>query len=751
MADPDDIYGIDEETGEPLTRRQALGETSLDDTLPIGVGEETGLPVRVGTGKIVDPQTAGSDQVSEQGTKGDPFYDPEQDLFHFIHGTVAEPDWSPGEIEMNPSPEENDRTSFNIKEGQRASAGFRGMTDEGIKESDKLFGPARERSDAKNDALADQYQADVKRLQAQTEMKRALLDDYALKEQEHFDNVAEIRRQQMELNIKAKQAEEIAAQRARANADQYIAHYNDEMAGVRQLMMQSGNPLGGLTAIQGGAMGAALFAQGFLGARYGIKVDVAGQIDRWVTQEMNAHQNKIANLSNAAQGQLKLYDIARQQGLDDQLTRDRLKGFAIDAMKANLYMESARYQSATAQNDAKVKAAELDALQLDNEMKMRNKLIEQQMGIARDEIDAAYKQGSLSIQQRNAEIDAYRAANQAKQDAWLRKRTDKLDDAALNAPAPVEDYSWTEITDPGKPHLDENGNIDGYETTWMLSPTALKTMPPNLVSDTMKDIADRQALYGQGVKALGEVREYLEDHPDAFKRNFKGEFVLNNEENREYRRKVLAAFMEARHALFGAALTGTEKPDFEAFYGEDYLFQRGTNGAKALTDFESMMRNKMTSTIESKPGVILNPRPRIKPADVKMNITKARSKADQAGDAPVTPAQRKEGEIEGFDRNVPLDGKFTNPWDPNATPSPTVTDRALNALGAQVVTGMEHYNEVIEPKAGRTGKAEALDGIAALQRQRDKGNQRAAQILEQLKPRFYNDSTGTWEPKKKEE
>lgn len=734
----------------PDEDQEILPMTDPETGLPFGVGENTGLPTTIGTGNVVDATEAGSDQVGEAGTAGDPAYDPnvsDEDFIHFLHGRVAEPDWGdPAEIEMNPAPEDSDKTAFSIKEGQRASAGFRGVTDEGIKQSDKLFDPARQRADEKNGALADQYGADVKRLQAQTEMKRALLDDYAKKEEEHFNNVADIRRQQLELNVKAKQAEEIATQRARANADQYIAHYNDEMSGVRQLMMQTGNPLGGLTAVQGGAMGAALFAQGFLGARYGIKVDVGSQIDRWVTQEMNAHQNKVANLSNAAQGQLKLYDIARQQGLDDQLTRDRLKGFAIDAMKANLYMESARYQSATAQNDAKVKASELDALQLDNEMKMRNKLIDQQMEIAKDEIDSAYKQGLISMQQRNAEIDAYRAANQAKHEAWQRGRQDKLD----TAPAPVEDYSWTEITDPGKPHLDENGNIDGYETTWMMSPTAIKTMPPTLVSDTMKDISDRQALYGQGVKALGDVRNYLEDHPDAFKRNFKGEFVLNNEENREYRRKVLSAFMEARHALFGAALTGTEKPDFEAFYGEDYLFQRGSNGAKALTDFEVMMRNKMTSTIESKPGVILNPRPRVKPADVKMNITTARSKSDMASAAPVTPAQRKEGEAEGFDRNAPLEGKFGNPFDPNYTPPPTVGDRAMNALGAQVVTGMDHYGETIESKAGRTGKMEADDALAALQRQRDKGNKRAAEILEQLKPRFYNDSTGAWEPKKKE-
>jgi hypothetical protein len=605
------------------------------------------------------------------------------------------------------------------------------VTDEGIKQSDKLFDPARARGAEKSGALADQYGADVKRLQAQTEMKRALLEDYATKEQEHFNNVADIRRQQMELNIKAKQAEEIATQRARANADQYIAHYNDEMSGVRQLMMQTGNPLGGLTAIEGGTLGAALFAQGFLGARYGIKIDVAGQIDRWVTQEMNAHQNKIANLSNAAQGQLKLYDIARQQGLDDQLTRDRLKGFAIDAMKANLYMESARYQSATAQNDARVKAAELDALQLANEMKMRDNLIKQQMDIANAEIDAAYKQGLISMQQRNAEIDAYRAANQAKHDAWQRKRTDRLDEEAKNV-APL-DMGWTEIVDPGKP-ITENGEITGYQTTWVLDPTFLATAPKEVINETIKDVQEKSASYTGLIKGLDSVRTYLEQHPGANKFTLRNGSFVASDENLEYRRRFNAAIMDFRHSMFAGNLTDNEQKLIDQFSGEDYLFQRGDNGPQALDDMENLARGRFESTIESKQGIRVNPRPGARRIDGLMNRTKARMAANDAPEAGLTPGQEKAGRITGIDRNKAVGGNYSTTVDSDGRPSfkadQTVGDRSLKALGRQVVVGMDHYDEVIE--RGMTGKALAKDGLTMLQELRDKGDQGAAAVLEQL-------------------
>lgn len=721
----------------PDEDQEILPMTDPETGLPFGVGEDTGLPTTVGTGNLVDAATAGSDQVGEAGTAGDPAYDPnvsDEDFIHFLHGRVAEPDWgTPGEIDMNPAPEDNTRTAFNIKEGQRASAGFRGVTDEGIKQSDKLFDPARQRAGKKSDALADQYGADVKRLQAQTEMKRALLDDYAAKEREHFDNVADIRRQQLELNIKAKQAEEIATQRARANADQYIAHYNDEMSGVRQLMMQTGNPLGGLTAVQGGGMGAALFAQGFLGARYGIKIDVGGQIDRWVTQEMNAHQNKIANLSNAAQGQLKLYDIARQQGLDDQLTRDRLKGFAIDAMKANLYMESARYQSATAQNDARVKAAELDALQLANEMKMRDNLIKQQTDIAKDEIDAAYKQGLISMQQRNAEIDAYRAANQAKHEAWQRGRQDKLDDAALNAPPP--DNNWMQIVDPGKPDVDAEGNITGYKTTWTIDPSFAANAPKEVLNATIKDIEEKSASYIGGIKGLDNVRTYLEAHPDAYKRALKvGGGFTDNAENREYARRFNAAVMEFRHSMFAGNLTENEQKLVDQFNGEDFIFQRGTNGPTALDDLENMMRHRFEASIESKQGVRVNPVPGTRRIDSLMNRTKARSAANDAPEAELTPGQEKAGRVTGVDRNRPIGGNFSMTTDEEGRPSikadRTLSDRSLQALGRQVVVGMDHYDEVVE--RGMTGKAMVKDGLTMLQELRDKGDKDAAVVLERL-------------------
>lgn len=743
MADPNDPYVIDEETGLPVLKSQLLGTPNMEDSLPIGVGEDSGLPVRVGTGTVVSPQEAGSDQVSEAGSKGDPLYDPgydwpSGDLHHFVNGTVADPfTEGDGEIQMDATDAGPAARASNAqREGMSASAGFKGMTDAGIKMSDKLFGPAYDRANQKNEALSNQYASDVKRLQADTDIRKQALDELAASEVEHFNAVAEIRRQKLELDIKAQRAEELGAAQARANTEQYIAHYNQEMANLRPLLMQTGNPLGGLTAVQGGAMGAALFAQGFLGARYGIRVDVAGQINRWVEQEMAAHQNKVSNMMAGANAQLKLYDIARQQGLDDSLTRDRLRGFAIDAMKSNLYMEAARYQSATAMNDAKVKAAELDQLQLGNEQSMRNKLIEQQMDVIKTEIESAYKQGSLSLQQKNAEIDAWRVAVQAKHDKWLRDRTDRQDqeakDAAANAVAP--DMSWTEIVDPGKPLTDQQGNITGYQTTWVLDPTFLATAPKEVINETIKDVENKSATYTNLVKGLDSVRTYLEEHPDAAEFKLKNGKMVMSDENLEYRRRFNAAVMDFRHSMFAGNLTGNEQELIDQFNGENYLFQRGNNGPQALDDLENLARGKFESAIESKQGIRVNPKPGARRIDSMMNRTKARMAANDAPAAQITPGQEKAGRVTGIDRNASATGDFSIKPGPDGMPQidvgQTVGDRSVQALGAQVATGMSHYDEVIQ--RGLTGKAYAKDGLVQLQQLRDTGDKRAAEALERL-------------------
>lgn len=739
MAGPNDIYGLDEETGQPLTQSE-LGLAPPEPNLPLAVDEATGLPVVIGSGRIVSAQEAGSDQVSEAGSKGDPNYDPgydwpSGDLHHFINGTVADPFTEDSEIQMDP---ENAGPAG--RSGSSTATGFKGMTDAGIKMSDKLFGPAYERANQKNSVLSDQYAADAARLKGDTDIRKQALDELAQSEIEHFNNVAEIRRQQVELNTKARRAEELGAAQARANAEQYIAHYNQEMANLRPLLMQTGNPLGGLTAVQGGAMGAALFAQGFLGARYGIKVDVAGQINRWVEQEMAAHQNKVSNMMAGAQAQLKLYDIARQQGLDDQLTRDRLRGFAIDAMKSNLYMEAARYQSATAMNDAKVKAAELDQLQLKNEQEMRNKLIEQQMDVIKTEIEAAYKQGQLSLQEQNNRNDAWRIAVQAKHDKWLRDRTDRQDqeakDAAANAVAP--DMSWTEIVDPGKPLTDEKGNITGYQTTWVLDPTFLATAPKEVINETIKDVENKSATYTGLIKGLDSVREYLEQHPDANKFTLKHGSLVASTENLEYQRRFNAAVMDFRHSMFAGNLTQNEQELIDQFNGKDFLFQRGDNGPQALDDLENLARGKFESAIESKQGIRVNPKPGARRIDSMMNRTKARMAANNAPEAQITPGQEKAGRVTGIDRNAAIDGKFSVVVGEDGRPAykadQTLGDRSIKALGAQVVVGMDHYGETIE--RGLTGAAYAKDGIVQLQQLRDTGDKRAAEVLERLYKKY---------------
>lgn len=602
--------------------------------LETGVDPETGLPMTVGTGNIVDPSAAGSDVMSEAGTMDDPYYDPNAlEMFDDIEDAPnidqigEEDDIEMPEMAMGPQSQE---TAIGT------SSSFRGITDAGKKQSDKFFGAAQTRADAKGGILADQFAQDSARVNANIDKRKQLAQELAGYDQEHQDELLDIRRAQRDHHLKQAKLEEMAWNKSMQGATQYIAQYKQEMAGVRQMMLQTGNPLGGLTAVEGGALGAALFAQGFLGAR-GIQVNVAGQVDRWVEREMAAHQQKIQNTTNAAESNLTLYNLARQGAMDDVMARQRMRGFVLDALKSSIYMEAARYKSQSALADAQMKAAELDALALQNEMAMRDKLVKNQMDIYDKEILAAKYAADASTTAWSTAIDAKYKDRMAA--VAEREKPEKPEKPSVSPDLKI-------VEDPGRPIYDDNGKIVGYEAGW-----ELPEMPDTMFKETHGEIAKKNAGYREVLKALEDIRTLKANYKDVADTDL-GIAKLTNPRARQYRVMFHGAIQKARHAIAGANLTGFEKGEWDQYYGFNNTLELGDNSF-ALDALEQNLRNAFVAEVESRGGRALNQEGVGKGTNTKMSTTDARTQANVAKEREVSPVAAAEGRAGDIDRSVP--------------------------------------------------------------------------------------------------
>ncbi len=288
----------------------------------------------------------------------------------------------------------------------KASIETHGLTDAGLKRSKALFSgsmPQTSHLSAALDAESQQNQSDLERGYA---TQKSAMDQMVGIHKTHLNELQDIHRAEYDASVKAGQLEEMATAQAKAHSDGYIAQYQQDMAGVKQLMMQTGNPLGGLDATGKLGLAGAMFAQGFLGARYGIKIDVAGQIDKWVDREMQYHQQAIANATDAAKSNLTLYNLARQGANDEWEARQRLRGFVADGLKAKTLMEADRFGSDSAKADALMKAGELDVAKTHIMIGLKQKVMDQQLNLYKDDIDAHYKMGMLGIEGYKAGAEA---------------------------------------------------------------------------------------------------------------------------------------------------------------------------------------------------------------------------------------------------------------------------------------------------------------------------------------------------------
>ncbi len=304
----------------------------------------------------------------------------------------------------------------------KVSASTRGMTQGGLKKSHGLFDEADART-------AEFERQDAAKTADQIGRARQGYGDLRDAQSTELDAISGFDQRDRELSTRmadfqqhAAAMEQQAAAMARAEREQYLSAYKEQLAGVKILAMQSGSPYETMSKGESIGLAAAQFAQGFLAAR-GVNIDVAGQVDRWVERSMRAHQQKVQNMRASAEDQLHMYEIARQSSQDDYEARQRYRGFVIAGLQASIDYNGRRFQSDIAMAHAREQNAKLQieadaterAIGDAHETRVHQNLMAQN--------DRAYKTGSLAIESAKLALEREKAAREKEKKAPPKQPT----------------------------------------------------------------------------------------------------------------------------------------------------------------------------------------------------------------------------------------------------------------------------------------------------------------------------------------
>lgn len=470
------------------------------------------------------------------------------------------------------------------KTGAKLSVAQSGITPAGTKKAAGIFGTVEAANDPERQRLLDEATANKAAQDKHYAEAHAAIIQEAADAKRHYEELSSISRDEITHARTEAETEALAQAKAHAEGAQYIDNYKQQMAGVRQLMTQTGNPLGGLDTTGKLGLAAAAFAQGFLGAR-GVKVDVTGQIDRWVEREIASHQQKIGNLKNAAEGELTLYGIARQGAQDDWEARQRLRGFVIDGLKSRAMLEASRWASSAANTAAMAKAAELDMHQDANSMVMQNKFTEQKQNLYREETTRAAEIGRLSLENRKLSLE-----EDNNRRLWAKD--------AKTEPAKEESHIY--LTDPTNVKRDWLGKIiSGGKKIAEIDPNA----PPGIKTQASDVVGKASRFYSEMAPNLDKLETlFVKAKP-----GMKGPEWLRKKGSQEYKNyNQLKTYLTER---LQTDITGAAAPDEQANRIADWLAadnwsDSGTNEA-FISELKNILRNKYEAAIKGTPGIIV--------------------------------------------------------------------------------------------------------------------------------------------------
>lgn len=568
--------------------------------MPYAIDPATGLPVDE-HGNIVDPSAAGSDVVSEFNPPyidmGEPEYIemPPEEMRPAPEIEMA-PEWVGGHpnepVNLGQEPPYIDFESDSVpaapstptSTGSRSasrSQSFRGMTNAGLKKSGDLFDRELAKVNPEIDRLGRQADADKLKAQEAYGRHRDAIFEIGDQTRQYYERESELQNRLSDIHETAAQMEQQAAAESKAERAQYTSAYKEQLAGVKALAMQSGNPYAQMSGGEALGLAAAHFAQGFLAAR-GVQIDVAGQVDRWVDRSIREHQQKIQNMREGAQDQLHLYEIARQTSQDDWEARQRVRGFMIEGLKQRIVTEASRFNSSIANAKAQEAVAKLDIEAQATEMAIGQRFEQQQFQQKQQAIQIAQHKGSLAVQ--------WYSAQTARKEAEAR---------VAAAKAKKDEKAWSsKIADPFDVKKDKDGKaISGGKYKWAVDTHA----PDGIQSKAAEAATNVSAYYSEmrtGLDRLRELRVAAKaamKGPDSYR-------ALTSQAYREYEAQKNYLTELTQQKITGAAAPEEQAKRIRKWLADDNLLEEGSN-EKLLEGFNESLRQKYESTMNSIVGM----------------------------------------------------------------------------------------------------------------------------------------------------
>lgn len=465
---------------------------------------------------------------------------------------VTAPGVVPSNGNATPTPG-GDPTTISSGSSGGVGGSHSGMTAAGLKKSNDLFSGVDAETDAQMAGEKGDVQGDAARYGNAYGEKKHALDELSDAETAHYDNVSRLIDRQNDFQQTAIGLEKKAAAQSQIESQQYVSKITEQLAGVRQLIAQSGDPRSRLSGTQIFGLGLASAAQGFLAVR-GIKIDVTGQIDHWVDQGIQEHQQMVENARGAAQDTFHLYEVARQTSADQYEARQRYRAMVIEGFKGQIQSEAARFGSQVATAHAAEATATLDMEQAQTIDGLQERFRKERFEMRKAVVDEVKAKGQLAIE---------KEANNIK---WAEANIKKQ---ALNAKTPKEEKLPTYISDPTQTKLDPKTGkvISGGKVVAIANPDSAGGAKG---AEELATAFKEKSTIDQGIARLKELKPdgatWMEFTRDKTSENYRRFKAAQSE--------LLADLLQAKS---GKVVTDSEYERYKGMIQEDKAWQAGDN------------------------------------------------------------------------------------------------------------------------------------------------------------------------------
>lgn len=362
----------------------------------------------------------------------DETYTPPDPTTSIVPANPMQPGAAPVQAPVVPDPTQK------VSQSAAVQSSHSGMTSAGLKRSNDLFANVDADTDAQMAGEKADLQGDAKRYAGAAGEQKHAIDELAADTKAHYDNVGKLIDRQNDFLATSAQLEKRAGEQAQLESQQYVTGIKEQLAGVRQLIAQTGDPRSRMSGSQIFGLGLAAAAQGFLAMR-GLKIDVTGQIDHWVEQGMADHAEQVKGAQAALQDTFHLYEVARQSSQDQFEARERYKAMVIEGFKGQVQSEAARFGGTVAQANADEATAKLDMEQAQTIDGLQERYRKQRFDMRKAIVDEVKDKGTLAIE---------KEANQIKWAEVALKRKE------LDAKKPKEEKIPSYVTDSSQFKVD---------------------------------------------------------------------------------------------------------------------------------------------------------------------------------------------------------------------------------------------------------------------------------------------------------